>query len=116
MSQDDELERIRKIRDRQLHLRDYSVEQKRVQRQIAKKRRSRVEKFSLRAIFGDIPKMITGTLIGMLIGILIFITLPYIFPTKPWVDIVGVAVTVIGAFFGFFFGRAIDARDALSDF
>lgn len=115
MSQNDEMERIRKIRDRQLHLRDPSVEQKRVQRQIAKKRSSRVEKFSLGAIFGDIPKMITGTLIGMAIGLLIFLILPYVFD-GPWVDIVGVAVTVIGAFFGFFFGRAIDARDALSDF
>lgn len=115
MSQNDELERIRKIRDRQLHLRDPSVEQKRVQRQIAKKRSSRVEKFSLGAIFGDIPKMITGTLIGMAIGLLIFLILPYVFD-GPWVDIVGVAVTVTGAFFGFFFGRAIDARDALSDF
>jgi F0F1-type ATP synthase assembly protein I len=116
MGQDDELERIRKIRDRQLQLRDPTIEEKRLQREIAKKRRSRVEKFSFGGIFGDIPKMITGTLIGMVIGILIFVILPYIFPQKPWVDIAGVAVTVIGAIFGFFFGRAIDARDALSDF
>ncbi len=116
MSQEDDIERIKKIRDRQIQLRDPSVEQKRVQKEIARKRRSRVEKFSLGAIFGDIPKMITGTLIGMVIGLLIFLILPYIFPEKAWVDIVGVAVTVIGAFFGFFFGRAIDARDALSDY
>lgn len=116
MGQNDDLERIRRIRDRQLELRDPSVEQKRVQRQIAKKRRSRVEKFSLGAIFGDIPKMITGTLIGILIGLLIFLILPYIWPEAAWVDIAGVGVTVIGAFFGFFFGRAIDARDSLSDF
>jgi hypothetical protein len=115
MSQNDEIERIRKIRDRQIELRDPSVEQKRVQHEIAKKRRSRVEKFSFGAIFGDIPKMITGTLIGMVIGILIYLVLPYLFEGT-WVDIAGVAVTVIGAIFGFFFGRAIDARDALSDF
>jgi F0F1-type ATP synthase assembly protein I len=115
MSQNDEQERIRKIRDRQLDLRDHSVEQKRVQHEIAKKRRRNVEKFRLSAIFGDIPRMITGTLIGMVIGILIFLILPYLFDGS-WVDIVGIAVTVIGAFFGFFFGRAIDARNALSDF
>jgi hypothetical protein len=115
MSQNDEIERIRKIRDRQIHLRDHSVETKRVHREISKKRRSKVEKFSFRGIFGDIPKMITGTLIGMMIGLLIFLILPYLF-NGDWIDIVGVAVTVIAAIFGFFFGRAIDARDALSDF
>jgi hypothetical protein len=115
MGQNDDLERIRRIRDRQIALRDPSVEQKRVQREIARKRRSRVEKFSLGKIFGDIPKMITGTLIGMVIGILIFLVLPYLFPDASWVDLAGIGLTVIGAFFGFFFGRAIDARDALSD-
>jgi TctA family transporter len=69
----------------------------------------------LSGIFDDIPKMITGTLIGMVIGILIFLILSYIFEGA-WVDIVGISVTVIGAIFGFFFGRAFDARDALSDF
>jgi hypothetical protein len=115
MSQNDEIERIRKIRDRQLNLRDHSVEQKRVHREITKKRRRNVEKFSFGAIFGDIPKMITGTLIGIVIGILVFLILPYIFDEGDWIDIAGIAVTVIGAIFGFFFGRAIDARDALSD-
>ena len=115
MSQNDEVERIRKIRDRQLHLRDHSVETKRVQREIAKKRRRSVEKFSLGGIFGDIPKMVTGTLIGMAIGLLIFLILPYFWDSEV-IDIVGIAVTVIGAIFGFFFGRAIDARDTLSDF
>ena len=114
MSQNDEIERIRRIRDRQIQLRDHTVEQKRVQREIAKKRRSRVEKFSLGAIFGDVPKMITGTLIGMLIGILILLILPYL-GDWAWVDLVGIAAVAIGAVFGFFFGRAIDARDALSD-
>jgi F0F1-type ATP synthase assembly protein I len=114
MSQNDEIERIRKIRDRQIKLRDPSVEQKRVQRQIARKRRSRVERFSFSTIFGDIPKMITGTLIGMMIGLLILLFLPYIFDGT-WVDMVGIVAVVIGAIFGFFFGRAIDARDALGD-
>lgn len=114
MSQNDEIERIRRIRDRQIQLRDPSVEQKRVQREISKKRRSSVEKFSFGAIFGDIPKMITGTLIGMLIGIMILIILPYIFDGT-WVDLVGIGATAFGTVFGFFFGRALDARDALGD-
>jgi hypothetical protein len=115
MSKNDEVDRIRKIRDRQINLRDHSVETKRVHREISKKRRRNVENFSFRGIFGDIPKMITGTLIGMTIGILIFLILPYLFEGD-WIDIAGIAVTVIGAIFGFFFGRAVDARDALSDF
>jgi uncharacterized membrane protein len=115
MSQDNEVERYRKIRDRQLNLRDHTVEQKRVQHEIAKKRRRNVEKFSLVRIFTDIPKMITGTLIGMLIGLLIFLILPYL-SDESWVDIAGIVITVFGAIFGFFYGRAMDAKDALSDF
>ncbi len=33
-----------------------------------------------------------------------------------WVDIAGVIITIFGAVFGFFYGRAMDAKDALSDF
>ena len=115
MSNNDDLDRIRKIRDRQLHLRDHSVEQKRVQREIASKRRRSVEKFSFGTIFRDIPKMITGTLIGMILGILVFLILPYL-TDAAWVDIAGVVLTIFGAIFGFFYGRAMDAKDALSDF
>lgn len=114
MSQNDEIERIRRIRDRQIQLRDPSVEQKRVQRVISNKRRSSMEKFSLARIFGDIPKMITGTLIGVMIGILTLVILPYFFEGE-WVDPVGIGVTAFGAVFGFFFGRAIDTRNALHD-
>ncbi len=115
MSNNDDLDRIRRIRDRQLELRDHSIEQKRLQREISKKRRSKVERFSFGAIFGDIPKMVTGTLIGIVIGLLIFLILPYL-TDAAWVDIVGILITVFGAIFGFFFGRAMDSKDALSDF
>jgi VIT1/CCC1 family predicted Fe2+/Mn2+ transporter len=115
MSNQDDLERIRKIRDRQLGLRDHSVETKRVQHEISKKRRRSVEKFSFGGIFKDIPKMIIGTLIGMVLGILVFLILPYL-TDAAWVDIAGVIITIFGAVFGFFYGRAMDAKDALSDF
>ena len=115
MSQNDEIERIRKIRDRQLNLRDHTVEQKRVQHEISKKRQRNVEKFSLIKVFTDVPKMVTGTLIGMLIGLLVYLILPYI-TDWPWVDVAGVVITIFGAIFGFFYGRAMDAKDALSDF
>jgi hypothetical protein len=109
------MERIRRIRERQLELRDPTVEQKKLQRNIAQKRRRNVEKFSFGALFGDIPKMVTGTLIGMLIGILIFLILPYL-TDAGWVDIAGVVLTIFLTIFGFFYGRAMDAKDALSDF
>jgi hypothetical protein len=98
-----------------LELRDPSVEQKKMQREISQKRRRNVEKFSFGAIFGDIPKMVTGTLIGMLIGILVFLILPYLTDAE-WIDIAGIVLTVFLTIFGFFYGRAMDAKDALSDF
>jgi hypothetical protein len=115
MGQNNDVERFRKIRDRQLNLRDHTVEQKRVQHEIAKKRRRSVERFSLGGMFKGIPKMVTGTLIGMLVGILIFLILPYLSDAE-WIDIAGVVLTIFLTIFGFFYGRAMDAKDALSDF
>jgi uncharacterized protein YacL len=115
MSREDEVDRIRRIRDRQISMRDPQIKQKKLQKTISRRRRSRLESFAITRLFTDLPKIITGTLIGMLIGLLILVILPYIIKAD-WVDYLSLGILVITTFMGTAFGRAIDARDRLSDF
>ena len=115
MSNQNEQERLRRIRDRQLQLRDPKVKERKVQRRVAKKHRDSVEPFSLTRIWTDLPKIIRGTVFGMLAGLAILLVLPYLVQAA-WVDIAGIASVFILALLGMFFGRALDARDQLKDF
>ncbi len=114
MSDQNEQERLRRIRDRQIQLRDPKIKDRKVQRGVAKKHRDSVEPFSITKIWTDLPKIIRGTVIGMLVGLAILFVLPYIFQGV-WVDYAGFAAVFILAFLGMIFGQALDARDRLMD-
>ena len=114
MSNQNEQERLRRIRDRQIQLRDPKIKDGKLQKGVAKKHRDSVESFSITRIWTDLPKIIRGTVIGMLVGLAILLVLPYIFEGS-WVDLVGIAAVVILAILGMIFGQALDARDRLKD-
>lgn len=114
MSNEHEQERLRRIRDRQIQLRNPKVKERKVQKSVAKKHRRSLESFSLTKIWTELPKIIRGTVIGMLAGLAILLVLPYIFQGA-WVDYVGFAAVFILAFLGMIFGQALDARDRLMD-
>jgi len=114
MSNQDEQERLRRIRDRQIQLRDPKIKDKKVQKSVAKKHRESVEPFSITKIWTDLPKIIRGAVIGMLLGIATLLVLPYLFQGA-WVDIAGFAAVLIFALLGMIFGQALDARDRLKD-
>jgi len=114
MSNENEQERLRRIRDRQIQLRDPKIKERKDQTGAAQKHRSSLESFSLTKIWTDLPKIIRGTVIGMLAGLAILLVLPYIFQGA-WVDYVGFAAVFILAFLGLIFGQALDARDRLMD-
>jgi hypothetical protein len=115
MPHEDEVDRIRRIRDRQIQRRDPQIQQKKLQKNIAQRRRSRMETFDIMRIFSDLPKLITGTLVGMLIGLLVMLILPYVIKAD-WVNYLSIGILVFTTFMGAAFGRAIDARDSLRDF
>jgi VIT1/CCC1 family predicted Fe2+/Mn2+ transporter len=114
MSREDEVERLRKLRDRQISLRDPQVQQKKVQQHAARRQRRSRQPFVLSNIFTQIPKVITFTLVGMLLGLLVLIVLPY-FVQQAWTDTAGIVATIILAIFGAAFGQAVDVRDRLRD-
>ena len=114
MSRDDEVERLRRLRDRQISLRDPGVKQRKVQHQVATRRRDSREPFKFSKIFTDVPKVITWTLAGLLLGIVVVIVLPYFMHTE-WVTIASIAAAAVLTFFGAAFGQAIDTRNRLRD-
>ncbi|MGD8553626.1 MAG: hypothetical protein PVG02_08195 [Anaerolineales bacterium] len=114
MPHDDDVDRIRRIRDRQIQMRDPQIKQKKLQKNIARRRHSRIEAFDITRLFSDLPKLITGTLVGMLLGLLVMLILPYLIKAD-WVDYLSLGVLAFTTFMGAAFGRAIDARDSLRD-
>jgi ElaB/YqjD/DUF883 family membrane-anchored ribosome-binding protein len=112
--QNDEVERLKRIRDRQIGLRDPQTKQQRIQHGIAKRRQKAVKKFSTREVMREIPHKAKGTIIGAVIGILILVLLP-MFVESEWTDIIGIMSIVLLSIFGFLFGRALDTRDSLKE-
>lgn len=60
------------------------------------------------------PKVVTGTLIGLLLGLALILGLPYLVRAS-WVTLAGVLGLIVLTFLGMAFGQAIDARDRLRD-
>ncbi|HEY47522.1 MAG: hypothetical protein AMJ88_06295 [Anaerolineae bacterium SM23_ 63] len=110
----DELRRLKRIRDQQLRARDPSVKQKKLQRTIATKRRKSVRKVSFLEILREVSHKIKGTLVGGVLGLLIFLILPYFVKTS-WIDFVGIGAIFFLTILGFFIGQALDTRDSLKE-
>jgi VIT1/CCC1 family predicted Fe2+/Mn2+ transporter len=110
----DEADRLKRIRDRQVGLRDPQVKQQRLQSGIASRRRKSVKEFSSRQVVREIPYKARGALIGAFIGVLILAFTPLIIDS-PWTNVIGILSIVMLTIFGFFMGRALDARDRLKE-
>lgn len=110
----DDVERLKRIRDRQVGLRDPQTTQQRLQHDIASRRRKSVKKFSSRQVVKEIPHKARGAVIGAFIGVLILAFAPLIVDS-PWTDVIGILSIVMLAIFGFLMGRAMDARDSLKE-
>ena len=109
-----EKERVRRIRDRQIHLRDPRTNVNKLQHSIARRRKKSVKRFSFRTMLQEIPNKYLGLVLGMVIGVFVLIILPG-FVDPPWGDIVGFAAIVFLGILGFLIGQAADTRDALKE-
>ena len=110
-----EQERLKRLRDRQLADRDPLVKQKKFQSTSAQKaRRASGKKLSLSEEWRLIPNVIRSPLIGLLVGIGIVIVLPMVWISE-WAFWVGVGATVILIIFGLVVGNALDIRERLKD-
>ena len=109
-----EQERLRRLRERQLADRDPQIKQRQFQRVTAQRERERDKSYSLGRIWGDIPHVWKGGFYGLVLGTLVMLVLP-IFWTSSWTFIVSIAAIVIFTMFGAIIGNAVDTREEIKN-
>lgn len=115
-NQDQERERIRRIRERQIQARDPRATYQKAQRAVSRRSRRRGQKrVTLWEMFTDIPKKWKGLVIGVLIGCFIAVVLPLLWLSE-WATLIGFATIPVFAVVGLAFGQAFELRDELRDF
>ncbi len=110
--QDDERDRLRRLRDRQLQTRNPQRGDARLMRHVAKRRGRRQKKVTPADMVRELPHKWRGLFLGAIIGMFIWLLL-YILAQGAWIDLVGLACMVVLAFLGFALGQAFDVRDEL---
>jgi hypothetical protein len=108
--QDDEIERIRRIRDRQLQLRDPTAKERRVQKRVAA--RYSPQKLTLAETIREIPGRWLGMILGGVIGILLGILFDLLIGTDDWwVRYVPYVIAFAGVALGRMLGAVLDWRE-----
>lgn len=109
-----ELERLKRLRQRQLTDRDPLVKQRQFQRSSAQREKRLKKPYPLSKMWKDIPHAWKGFFYGLVLGTALFVVLP-MFWLSPWAFPCSVAAIVIFALFGLILGRAIDTREEIKD-
>ena len=111
---DDEIERLQRLRDRQLQARDPSG--KRSRYEVEYKRQNAARKgLTLRSIFNTFSNKLKGLFIGIIIGLIAWV-LVSIFVDATWKDLAGFALAMLCALVGVALGASFDWRDNLRNF
>ena len=112
---DQELERLRRLRERQLTDRDPLVKQRQFQRTSAQReKRIKRQSYSLGKMWRDVPHAWKGFFYGALLGTAVLLIVP-IFWISPWAIPCSAATIVVFAIFGVMLGRAVDSREKIKD-
>ena len=109
-----ELERLKRLRERQLADRDPHIKQRQFQRISAQRERRYRKPYSLGKMWQDIPHAWKGFFYGALLGTMVLVILPILW-VSPWAIPCSVTAIVIFALFGVVLGRALDSRDNIKD-
>ena len=110
----DEVERFKRIRDKQLQARDPQKKERRIQHNISVRQRKSRQSFSFGKMLSELPRAWIGLIIGVFIGFLVLLILP-LFSSASWVNLLGLAITLFLAILGFTIGYAIDGKRELED-
>lgn len=110
---DDEVERLQRLRDRQLSARDPLVHNNQLQHKISQQYRDK-KRYSFQDLLRVIPYKWWGIIIGAAIGLVIWVALSLLVDAN-WVSVVGIVATLVLPIVGFFFGQAFDLREELQD-
>lgn len=110
MSPDNESERFRRIRDKQIAARDPMVKVRKLDRSVSQKQRRMRERLSIARMWTDIPKTWRYALVGGLVGLVVLLVLPN-FVLAPWGVLGGVGAMVFLIILGLSLGNYEDSRD-----
>ena len=110
MSPDNESERFRRIRDKQIAARDPMVKVHKLDRSVSQKQRRMREGFSIARMWADIPKTWRYALVGGLVGLVVLLVLPRFVPA-PWGVLGGVGAMIFLIILGLSLGNYEDSRD-----
>lgn len=115
MSDQNEVERLKKLRDRQLSARDPNVYERKVQGQIARKagdvrRKQNFWKDSAKGL----PKAFWGGVTGAVLGLIVLLVLGVFLPANQ-AGLFGILAMIILIILGVAFGGSFDWRDKVRD-
>lgn len=116
---DDELERLKRIREQQIRARDPRAKEKKFHGTVSGKYRRKRKQVTFRGALKDelasIPHKWRGLLIGTTLGVVVLIVL-LVTVESAWTPIIGVLIIVLLAIVGFSIGSSFDWRDKMRDF
>ena len=110
--QDNERERLKKLRDRQLSARNPGKTDSRIMKQVARRGQRKQKKVTFSEMVRDLPHKWRGLFLGAVAGMFLWLLL-YVLAEGMWIDLVGIFAIVFLAVLGFALGQAFDARDEL---
>jgi hypothetical protein len=111
---DQESERLKRLREKQLTDRDPLTKQRTFQHTSSVKEKRMRKRFSFSKAWSDIPNMIKYPFYALLIGLIIILILPILWISQ-YAFITSLAVTAIMIIFGLILGNSIDLRDEIKD-
>ena len=112
---DQELERLKRLRERQLFDRDPLVKQRQFQRSSVQRERKLAKKgYTFGQMWNDVPHAWRGFFYGAVLGTVVLIILP-IFWISPWAVPCSAMTIVVFAIVGVIIGRAVDTRENIKD-
>lgn len=111
---DQEQERLKRLRDRQISARDPLVKERKFQRDIAVKTKRMRKPFSFAKAWSDIPHIFKVPFYGLLLGIVVIFVLPMLWDS-PYAILAGAGATLLFIIFGMVLGNSLDLRDNIRD-
>jgi uncharacterized membrane protein len=110
MSPEKDVDRFRRIRDKQVAARDPMVKVRKLDRSVAQKQRRMRETLSAARMWTDIPKTWRYAMVGGLVGLVVLLVLPS-FVAAPWGVLGGIGAMVFLLILGVSIGNYEDSRD-----
>ena len=120
MSRNDELERLKRLRERQIQARDPKAKERKAQAKVTSrrrhlKRRNASFQYVMRDMLGDMSYKFWGVIIGVVLGTIISIVLALFMKDIVIVTVLGLLVTLILVLVGLIFGNSLDWRAEVTD-